>query len=251
MSADQSYSNCPSLEEILAAAEPGAPQDLRDAVRQRLQQYLPQDEALDGAIRFLQDHDYDFDALHEFLEAPFSGTRSHTRTVRLQPAKLLGMAAIVAGIVLASWYYITQFQPNRQLAAAAFYEPGLPVYAGIGQQKMFQEMMSAYRGGETEEGLRLYRQLATKQPLNDTLQYFGGWLYYQCQQPDSAAMLFQQVTALSSEAFGYKAEYMQAISLYLCGKRSQARLQLEQIAARPNHAFAISAQRMLQEISHW
>ena len=251
MPAEQPYAPCPSLEEILAAARPDASPALRAEIKERIRQYLPANEALDGAIRFLQDHHYDFDALHAFLHTPLPGARAKVGGIQQRTGRVMAMAAVLAGIIWTSWYLVTRYQPNQQVADAAFYEPGLPVYAGIGGQKRFQEMMSAYRGGEIAEGLGLYRQLAGVPPVNDTLQYFGAWLYYQNKQSDSAALLFEQAASISGGVYREKAEYMQAISLYLAGRRSHARLVLEQVATQPAHAFKHDAHRLLQQVTHW
>lgn len=249
---DKPYRTCPTLEEILAAAEPGASEQIRASVKQRLQAYLPQDEALDGAIRFLQDHAFDFDALHDFLAVSFKHSAARPKQMkRKSNSSALLIAASTLLVVFSSWYYLVRFKPDQTMAGAAIYEPGLPVYAGVGDSKAFNEMMSAYRSGDAAVGLPLFRELLKTEANNDTLTYFGGWLYYLKGQTDSAAKLFGSVSASHSSTYADEAGYMQAISVYLNGQRSYARQLLQLIADDEKNKFAMQAKQALESVKHW
>ena len=221
---------CPSLEEIIKASKPDASTELRDAIKTRIQVCDPDDEIVAGAKNFLEDHSYDFDAMNSFLESPaFFSIRKKKPAVLTTIYKLSIAAVFLFVLAGAAWFYFLRETPEEIINKAVFYEPGLPVFASVQGDKEFHELMSAYRLKDAKSGLNYYHSLVIKEPLNDTLNYFGGWLYFQNKQPDSAALSFEKTTLIKNGTYQHKAEYMQAICLYLSNKKDKAKLIFEEI----------------------
>ncbi|MBL0202198.1 MAG: hypothetical protein IPP81_19180 [Chitinophagaceae bacterium] len=156
MTPEHQHTAHPTLEEIMAASKPGIAAEQRASIKEKLAGYIPADESLAGAIRFLEDHQYDFDALHDFLETPavFSTLKiksTHGITVR----RFTVAAACLVILSGAAWYYLNRETPAKIIAKSVFHEPGLPVFASMQGNKEFHELMSAYKMQDPEIGPRL------------------------------------------------------------------------------------------------
>ena len=252
MSLENQHIINPTLEEIMAAASPGFPMEERAALKKRLELYTPSDEVLSGAVKFLQDHDYDFDALYNFTEKPINLSvtqKQHSKIINFK--KLAVAASILFVSVLAIWFSFFNNQSEKIINKAIINEPGLPVFASVQGNKEFHELMSAFRMKDAAGGLNYYRSLLKKEPLNDTLNYFGGWLYYMNHQPDSAILAFEKVNQVASEIYEQKADYMLAICLYLNNKKTEARQHFENIVKDNSNPYKENALKLLSKKKLW
>lgn len=252
MSLENKHINHPTLEEIMAAAKPGFSMEERAVLKKRLELYTPSDEVLSGAVKFLQDHDYDFDALYNFIEKPVNLSimqKQHSKIISFK--KLAVAASILFVSVLAIWFSFFNNQSQKIISKAIINEPGLPVFASVQGNKEFHELMSAFRMKDAAGGLNYYRSMLKKEPLNDTLNYFGGWLYYMNHQPDSAALAFKKVNQATSQMYQQKADYMLAICLYLGNKKTEARQYFENIIKEDSNPYKENALKLLLEKKLW
>lgn len=243
---------CPSLEEIIAAAKPEASAEIRTAIKTRLKYCVDSDEVLAGAIKFLEDHNYDFDALHQFLAMPvtfFNNTKKSSEIINIKKFSVAAAIFIILGGV--GWFYFFRQTPAKIVSNSVIYEPGLPVFASIQGNREFHELMSAFRMKDAKTGLSHYHSLIRKELLNDTLMYFGGWLYFLNDQEDSAALNFKKVTEIKSGIFQNKAQYMQAICLYLSNKKDESKQIFENIKRDKTNPYREKAISLLLNKKLW
>ena len=250
MSHEDKNTNPPTIEEVIAACNPGVSSEVRTSLKLKLHSSFPKDEALLGAIRFLEDTDYDFDALYEFLNVPIdlSIKKAPSSSNFKQALAIAASIILILGIV---WSVFYKNSVEKEIAEAAFYEPGPPVFATIGGEKDFHEMMSAYRMQDAEAGLKFYHKLIKKGPQNDTLNYFGGWLYFINKQPDSAAIHFGITEKMIKGNYYYKAQFMEAISFYLDKQKSLSKQLFERIKIEKSSPYQKDAIHLLTEPNLW
>ena len=252
MSLENQHIINPTLEEIMAAASPGFSMEDRAALKKRLELFTPADEVLTGAVKFLQDHDYDFDVLYNFIEKPVNLSITQKQHSKVINFKNLAVAASILFVsVLAIWFSFFNDQSEKIISKAIINEPGLPVFASVQGNKEFHELMSAFRMKDAATGLNYYRSLNKKEPLNDTLNYFGGWLFYMNHQMDSAEIGFEKVTQVTSEIYQHKAKYMLAICLYLNKKKTESQKLLENIMKDSSNPYKENASQLLSERKLW
>ena len=122
---------CPSLEEIIAASKPGVLLSNRESIQLRLKECTPDNEALLGVIRFLEDHNYDFDALHQFLDTPLNHSKNKKNTTKFLNIRMVSIAAAIILVIGGTWYFNIKETPAKIIAKAVIYEPGLHVFASI------------------------------------------------------------------------------------------------------------------------
>ena len=252
MSLENQHTTFPTLEEIIAASKPGVSAEHRASIKNKLAGYIPAGEALAGAVKFLEDHNYDFDALYQFLEDPIILSNSKKKYPTTISFKKMSVAAAILILLTTSvWFYINRESPKKIMTKAIFHEPGLPVFASVQGNKEFHELMSAYKMQDTKTGLRYYYVLISKEPMNDTLNYFGGWLFYLNDQPDSAVLTFKKVTETKSETYQQKAQYMQAICLYLKGEKTESKLLFENIIQDKTNSYREKVVQLLADKRLW
>ena len=252
MSLENQHTTYPTFEEIITASKPGVSAEHRASIKKRLTGDIPVDEAISGTIKFLEDHNYDFDALHQFLENPIILSNSKKKYPATIGFKKLSVAATILILLTTSvWFYINRETTKKIMTKAIFHEPGLPVFASMQGNKEFHELMSAYKMQDTKTGLGYYYALISKEPMNDTLNYFGGWLFYLNDQPDSAALNFNKVTEIKSAIYQQKAQYMLAVCLYLKGEKTESKLLFENIIQDKTNPYMENIVQLLADKRLW
>ena len=241
----------PTLEEIIIASKPDATDDYRAYIKSRLKGFETTDTALAGAILFLETHKYDFDALNAFLDLQFEFHKNQKKIPVIQSVNFLTVAAIFLLFIGIGWFYNYNTYSERIITKSIIYEPGLPVFASISGNNEFHELMSAYRMQDTKTGFRYFHELIFKEPSNDTLNYFGGWLYYLNKQTDSAAISFKKVVELKSEAYQQKASFMLAICLYMNSKKAESKLVFQNISQDKTSTYKDSAANIIANKRLW
>lgn len=215
----------PSLDEILAAASPGASEEARKDIRERLRSCTPTDDAVAGARQFLEDTGYDFDALYRFTAAkPLSTKKS--QGIAWQR---IAVAASLMVFMLMGWQYLQNMKRHQRMTDMVFYEPGLPVFASMGGDRDFHEMMTAFKMKDAQAGLKYLKMLQTRFAIKDTLAYYGGWLYYMRHDYDSAAKYFSAVAQDTTATYQQKAELMAAAALMLGDRKEEAEALLKKL----------------------
>ena len=237
----------PVWEELSKAMASDAPPELREDIKARLKMTTPSDEAVLGARDFLEDNDYDFDALRKFVFPQDQPVNRMTDTKRTIPSiinRASVAAVLLAAMAYGGWNLRTEYR-HRQVTEEIFYEPGLPVFAGLSGDKIFHEMMTSFRLQESAEGLRYIDTLEQLYGRNDTLSYFAGWLHYFDNDYPSAARRFEEVGEDSASIYFEKSELITAASLLLDGRKKEAGVRLEAILKRKGHGYRKEAEGLL------
>lgn len=247
MSQRRSISAPPTWEDLQKAMAPDASEGQREEMKNRLKMTTPSDESVLGARDFLEDNDYDFDALRKFVFPQDQPVNRMTDTKRTIPSIIYRAsvaAVLLAAMAYGGWNLRTEYR-HRQVTEEIFYEPGLPVFAGLGGDKIFHEMMTSFRLKESAEGLRYIDTLEQLYGRNDTLSYFAGWLHYFDKDYAGAAQRFEEVGKDSASIYFEKSELMTAAALYLDGRKQEARVRLEAILKREEHGYRKEAEGLL------
>ena len=247
MSQRRSISAPPTWEDLQKAMVPDASEGQREEMKNRLKMTTPSDESVLGARDFLEDNNYDFDALRKFVFPQDQPVNRMTDTKRTIPSIIYRAsvaAVLLAAMAYGGWNLRTEYR-HRQVTEEIFYEPGLPVFAGLGGDKIFHEMMTSFRLKESAEGLRYIDTLEQLYGRNDTLSYFAGWLHYFDKDYAGAARRFEEVAFDSSSFYHEKSELMAAATLILDEKKDDARVRLERILKRPAYLYRKEAEGLL------
>jgi hypothetical protein len=240
----------PTWEELKAASERNASMELRMEIRHRLSVTTPEDEAVLGARDFLEDNDYNFDALRMFIEPELPSNKN------LPNRYYFFITRVAASVVLMLFlgYAGNSFREalrHNSMGQIIFREPGIPVFAGINGDRLFYEMMSSFRLEESRQGLRYIDTLLIKYPGNDTLTYYGGWFNYFQRDYNLAAERFLKVANDTGSVYQQKSDLMYAAAQCLDGRRDEALSMLRKIIEEPGHSYAQEARRMMSDRKWW
>jgi hypothetical protein len=232
-----------------------APASLRAEIKNRLKLTTPSDEAMLGARDFLEDHDYDFDALRTFLkhdvDVPATQVRFRGTPISRQLIYRISAAAVVMIALLYGGWRFQGNQRHQRMSQAIFYEPGLPVFAGLGGDKIFHEMMTSFRLEESEQGLRYIDTLAQRYGKSDTLSYYAGWFNYFNKDYLEAANRFESLATDSTSIYFEKSALMCAAAYCLEGRRDKAKELLDKIMSTTGHAYSAEAKALLEDHRFW
>jgi hypothetical protein len=217
-----------------------------------LKMTTPSDESVLGARDFLEDNDYDFDGLRNFLgidpsviSRPELSAIPSSRTAVPILIRVTAAAALIAVIFLGGGMFRSELR-HRRMTETVFYEPGLPVFAGLGGDRLFHEMMTSFRLQESVEGLRYIDTLEQLYGQNDTLSYYAGWLHYFERDYAGAAHRFEEVTKDRGSIYHEKSELMAAASLLLDEDKDEARVKLAAILKQSSHVYRKEAENLLR-----
>jgi hypothetical protein len=219
-------------------------------IRYRLSVTTPEDEAVLGARDFLEDNHYDFDALRIFIEPERTSKKSRTDRLHYIVPRLAASVLLMAFLAYAGSSFRETLRHNS-MGEILFREPGIPVFAGIGGDRLFHEMMSSFRLEESGQGLRYIDTLMRKYPGNDTLTYYGGWFNYFKHDYALAADCFLKVANDSGSVYQEKSDLMYAAAQCLEGRGDKALAMLRKIIGEPGHDYEEEARRMMTDSKWW
>lgn len=247
----------PTWEDLLKAMAPDASEGQREEMKNRLKMTTPSEESVLGVRDFLEDNNYDFDALRNFLgidpsviSRPELSAIPSSRTAVPILIRVTAAAALIAAIFLGGGMFRSELR-HRRMTETVFYEPGLPVFAGLGGDRLFHEMMTSFRLQESVEGLRYIDTLEQLYGQNDTLSYYAGWLHYFDKRYTDAAHRFDEVNRHDSSVYFDKSELMSAAALCLVGRKLLARTRLDGIMKKPSHRYRREAENLINDTSWW
>jgi hypothetical protein len=244
----------PNWEELIKAMAPDAPANLRSEMKNRLKMTTPSDEAVLGARDFLEDHDYDFDALRDFLGLDMKALELLPTSRRIPTSRMFyrisGAAVLLFALLYGGWR-LQGNQRHRLMTRTIFYEPGLPVFAGLGGDRIFHEMMTSFRLEESEPGLKYIDTLEQRYGRSDTLSYYAGWFHYFRKDYPEAASRFELILEDSTSVYFEKSMLMSAATHCLQARKDKAKELLNKIIQTPGHPYAAEAKAMLEDRIWW
>lgn len=243
-----------SMEEVLQAAQD---KSIRLDLARRIEQSNPREDALKGVKGFLEEHDYDFDQLSDFLSATkadikkSSATSGHGKTFTKKH-----LAASIAGLLIivgaALSFFIFEDTPNEKLYAE-FHESalGLPVTMGaqssMRDSKRFNESMNFYKDQQYRRALDGFQSVYQQEKSNDTLNYYIGVTHLELNDPKAAIVFLSK--DFEATHYQQKASYYLALAHLKTGKSERCRSLLETIVKDPEHPYSKRAQQLLSALS--
>lgn len=203
---------------------------------------------LDQELQWLRDTQTALEAedLRDQLEGLLPQQPATTRIRRLRPTTWAMVAASVALLVLAGWWF-TRSSATDLYAQYEFVDPGLPVLMSDTQNYRLQEALTYYSEGNYREAIRRLEALPASYQTNDTLQYFLGASYLYSGQPETALPFLENLD--DTTRFREKAQWLTVLIALRQKNWPTARRRAQPIAERTDHPFQPQAQQLLQDLN--
>jgi hypothetical protein len=216
--------DCPTFEEIYEVAKPESPELARTFMSKRIEQYYKDNERLEGVWLFLNDHNFNYDLLYEFL---FNDNikLSHQTKFSKNYKRISAAAAVIIGILF-SFLWMKDDQQTQRILKYTFIDIGLPVFASGESDFLFNEMMSRYKENEYSKARELVNKLDNQIVHNDTLDYYAGLIYFNLGEFELASFRLILVANDTNSAFQNKAMYNLAICESILGDKVSSKKKL-------------------------
>lgn len=159
-------------------------------------------------------------------------------------------AAIITLFVLSSAYllYNSFFSDKAILKKYYVEEIGLPVLMGEERNLKLDEAMNFYKTADYNSSYRLINDMLSKDPRNDTFQYFNGVLLLKLDNPVKAEEFFRSGVNNQNSIYHQDCEYRLAVSLFLSGNNVEAKKLFEKIAGNSQHPYSQSSKDLLKNL---
>ena len=148
-------------------------------------------------------------------------------------------AAVALLIALGGLWFLVAPGPNEKLYQEYYSpDPGLPTVMGNSANYAFYEAMVDYKQGEYQLALEKWEKLRSKQPENDTLNYFLGSAYLASGDADRAIPFFDRVLSSDPGAFQNESAFYNGMAHLKNKQIAAARKYLEQSASEKGRVLA-------------
>lgn len=238
-----------NVEELLNKLEQIKDSEARQTFIEKIEALETDNEALQGAIMFLKDNDWNIDLLKSMQsnldKRVYKTIKDHSAKKRISIV-FRAAAAILIPLGFFGYYQLTT--PTASIDQFFLEEPGLPNYMGSNSPRTWEQVMDFYKKKEYAPALEALNDLKDTTNDNDTLTYFMGVVKYQLEDFQSAASFFIQVARQKNSSFFFDAEYRLGFALYKAGDKKKAKEQFEKIESQKNHPFYSDASRILTSI---
>lgn len=243
-----------NMEEVLQATHD---KSIREGLKKRIADSQPQEEILKGVKEFLEDHDYDFDQLADFLatsEKDIERRASEVRTESKSNRRFLraGAATVLIILGITATLYMFQDSPHEVLYTQHYHKPvGLPVTMSaspsMNKSKVFNESMNLYKDQQYQRAIDGFISLYKKETNNDTLNYYIGVTYLELDEPESAITFLSK--GFDTKEFQYHASFYLALAHLKTGAVDKCRTLLEAIVNNPKHPHLEQSKKLLSDFS--
>jgi hypothetical protein len=166
----------------------------------------------------------------------------------LKPAwKMVAAFAIL--IVMGSVLYF--YELRKSAYDFDIPESGIPNVMGTGHNVEINNAMSVFKAGDSEAAGRIFGELLSNDPKNDTLLYFSGLCDFRTKQPVPAIQKWSKIG--NGSIFFTKTQYRLAIAYWATKEKNKAVGLLQKITKEENSLLRQQAENALsalnQEIS--
>lgn len=197
------------------------------------------DDTLQGLMQYLDDHQWDPEAL--------TGKLKQLDQAVVTPKRnnfLLAFAAAAILLIAFAWWYSPA---PSVLQSYELNETGLPNFLGSDDNlKKWRPAMEALARNDFAASANALAALAADYPQSDTLLYLQGSMAYNQQAYREAVAFFSAMPDTSSSVFAADRDYFTALALLKYGDRVAARRQLEAIVSKENHPHRRLAKSLLE-----
>lgn len=215
---------------------------------QHLKILKTKDEALQGAILFLEDCNWDFDLLKERL---FSA-ENRIKTIQKQSKKNKLSWKVArywtAAAVLIPLIYFSLHKWSSNSSSIDDYllsEPGLPNFMANNEIDKWNDAMAFFKQNDYQKALDAFNMMYDEQK-NDTLIYFSGVTNYYLGNFQDARRQFEKIASFENSSFQFDAEFRSGFVLFQLGKNEEASNHFRRIASENGHPFEEESKTVLE-----
>jgi predicted Zn-dependent protease len=199
------------------------------------------DEAIEGLLLFLDDHQGQLEALHDKLSS-----LNQPLVKKPTPDYRLRYAAALALLITATWLLFPKKKPESDLAAFIPLETGLPnLLSSADNLDKWRPAMQAFTQENYSKAISELDKITDNQPNNDTLLYFSGVAAFKLQSFDKAILTLLKLQQQPDSPYAADGEYFLALAYWQSGQTDKARSALKSIANQQAHPFAEAAKKIL------
>ncbi|MFD2551572.1 tol-pal system YbgF family protein [Bizionia sediminis] len=237
-----------NLETLLLALEQVTSPDEKLAIIQHVKSWRTTDPALEGALLFLEDNNWDIALLKSTLldttQRLDTVVQNRRKRLWLQPAlKYAAMLILPLGI-LVSYFLVSE---NNAINVYYVAEPGLPNFMDNSGVNKWREPMSAFKNAEYTLALSQFNAMAGIKE-NDTLYYFQGVTHYEIENYAIALNFFDRLLEKPESVFYSDGQFRKGFALYNLGEKTKAKSQFNTIALDENHPYHKEASAILKNV---
>lgn len=246
MTNNQSHISTFTLDEVLDAVQNPA---LRPDLRERIEKSNPAADDLRGVKAFLEEHDYDFDKINDFV----GEGRAFIKKKKSSKKKLsyLGAAAAFIVIIGITSIYLLMRPSQGERLFAKFYieEPGLPVTLTNNMKsnhKLLNESMNLYKDEQYEKALHGFDALIETDENNDTINFYTAIVHFELGRYEKAQQLFD--ATFDDNEFQQKALYYSALIDLKQERFQSCKTKLKVLKKEKTSIFSDKADRLLKQL---
>ena len=229
-------SNISKLNDLIDLIEVSCSKEKCDELRDLLTKHQTNEDVLDGARLFLEDHNFNVDALIHFLNTDKTIVVISAKSLHHKLIPYYAAASIFA-IAIVCYLYFQNYVYHSTIKVYTISDNSLPVFASSTKPNTAKnKMINAYKTGEAELGLQYFNQLqGMNTTIDDTTKYVAALLYLENKEYDDAMGLFEQI---NKDNLSPKVTYFTSLALLHLGKKEEAKLLLINIS-KTNDAFLV------------
>ncbi len=206
------------------------------------------DDALKGAILFLEDHDWDVEELKNALINTNLRldikNKNHHRT-KWMKSILKYAAVLIIPLGITTFYYLSS--NNKSINQFYIKEPGLPNFMADTRPNKWDKSMLFFKKGDYKYSLELLNTNHIEKN-NDTLLYFKAVCNYEMGNYKESLSLFKKHLKHTTSSFYYDSEFRIGFVWYKVGNIKKANEQFIKLAKDQNNPFYPEAKNIVKDV---
>lgn len=234
-----------TLDDLLKALQRATTNEQKTQLVHHIKQLKTDDDALQGAIFFLEDHNWDLDALNSSLHTTTKKLEALTKKEDTQ-RKLPFYFKYAALFIIPVGLYITYLASQKTIDHYYMEEAGLPNFMNSTSNSLWSEPMAHFKNGDYKTTIQALDASGIANN-NDTLIYFKAVSYYKLAAYEKSIPLFKEYLDTSYSSFYYDADFRIAFALYKAGNVKEAQQQFLKIAEDKDHPYHEEATLVVNE----
>ena len=130
-----------------------------------------------------------------------------------------------------------------------FVEPGIPIYMGETPKIAWEKLMFAIKKESTSKAIIEWQKIQKIAPENDTVLYFGGFVYFNANQIQKAEKYFKKNRQIKS-TYNDRSLYFLAMIDWKRNKREEAKKKFRQLTSSTDLELKKAAKNRIDEIDY-
>jgi len=214
---------------------------------QHLKNLKTEDVALQGAILFLEECDWDFNLLKESLISVEDRIDLvHKQSKNITSMRKVYRYAVAAAVVIPILFFSIHKWSSQTISIADYLiaEPGLPNFMANSDFDKWNTSMCFFKRNDHQKVLEEFSLMQNDQN-NDTLIYFSAVSNYYLGNFQEAKRQFEKISLFENSSFRFDADFRLGFVLFRLGKTDEASLHFKRIASNKDHAFKDESKTVL------